>query len=278
MRTAASIAALTLALLMLGTSPVSGEEICRFDPSVGQIVCEDSGVIVDLGSPGDDPWVVPGSGGLRYLYQTTDPVAGDCYFWSNVPGGLDTWDPANDAVVIGVVIGTPECPPVLAVDPEARAWEIFRSWSLMVPDPTLQPADHGITGLPSFLATSQPDPITSSEILPDGRTLEVRADVIRLDVAWGDGEVGAYVPEQANPYPDGAVTHTYHLKTCNAEYRLNHPSGGLCHPALDHYTIDVSFAWGGSYRVGGTWIDLGTLTRDVSIAYDVDEARGVLVP
>ncbi len=253
-------------------------EVCFYDPIDGLLVCEDDGVITDPGTPPTDPRFVPGSGGLRYLYQATDPVIGDCYYWSNVPGGLDAWDPANDAAVIGIVVGTPECPGVAGVDPEVRAWEIFRSWSLDLPEPSLQPSEHGITGLPSFLATNHPPAITHTEVLPDGRVLEVRADVVRLDVSWGDGDAEVYAPELAIPYPDGGVSHLYTLKTCTADYRANHPSGGLCHPTLDVYEIVVTFEWGGSYAVDGIWDDLGILTRTATVAYDVDEVRGVPVP
>ncbi len=277
MRRFASFVALA-AIAVWFISPVRAAEVCWVDPTEGSLVCQDDGVITDPGSPGTDPWVIPDSGGLRYLYETTDPVIGDCYYWSNVPGGLDTWDPANDAAVIGVVVGTPECPPVAAVDPEARAWEVFRSWPLAVPEPTLQPVGHGITGLPTFLATNQPEPIEHSEVLPDGRTLDVRADLSRLEVAWGDGETASHVPDHASPYPDGAVTHVYRLKTCSPEYRTSHPSGGLCHPTLEHYSITVTFEWVGSYSIGGPWVDLGTLSRTATVDYDVDEARGVTVP
>jgi hypothetical protein len=257
---------------------IADEETCWFDPIRNRLICEDDGVITDPGTPPSDPPIVPGSGGLRYLYQSTDPVIGDCYYWSNVPGGLDTWDPANDPAVIAVVIGMPECPAVPGVDPVARAWEIFRSWNLDLPAPSLQPAEHGITGLPSYLATNQPTAITYSEVLPDGRTLQVRADVTRLGVSWGDGDSSTHAPELATPYPAGAVTHLYTLKTCPADYRANHPSGGLCHPTLDHYDITVTFDWGGSYNVDGIWVDLGILSRTTTVAYDVDEARGVPVP
>lgn len=278
MRSIASIAAVVVLVLTLSVDQSNAVETCWLDPAEQLLICEDDGVITDPGTPRDDPWIVPGSGGLRYLYQTTDPVVGDCYYWSNVPGGLDTWNPANDPAVIAVVTGSAECPAVAGVDPEARAWEIFRSWTLDVPSPSLQPAEHGITGLPSFLSTNQPASISYSEVLPDGRTLEVRADVIRLDISWGDGHVDAHAPELAVPYPNGAVSHLYTLKTCTADYRANHPSGGLCHPTLDHYEIVATFEWGGSYNVDGIWVDLGTLSRSATIDYDVDEARGVPVP
>ena len=276
MRRLASACALTVCVVTLGGVASAAPAGCVFDPG-GILICEDDGVVTVPGIPGD-PGVMPDTGGMRYLYQRTDPVVGDCYYWSNTPGGLDTWDPANDAAVINLVIRNPECPPVAAVDPETRAWEIFRSWSLALPLPSLQPADHGITGVPTYLATNQPSPIVHSEVLPDGRTLNVRADVIRLVVAWGDGHTDIAAPELATSYPDGGVTHTYLLKTCSAHYREHHPSGRLCHPTLDHYDVVSTFRWSGSYDIGGGWVALGTLDRTATVAYDVDEARGVPIP
>ncbi len=274
MRRTASVGVVALLILALAAVSASGDEICQLNP-LGQLVCEDSGVITDPGDPGTDPPF--DTGGLRYLHTRFDAGV-ECYYWSNVPGGIDTWDPANDPAVIGIVLSMAECPPIPAVDPETRAWEIFRSWDLALPIPSVEPEDHGITGLPTYLATNQPAAITHTEVLPDGRTLQVRAGVVRLTVDWGDGHGQAYPPEQALPFPDGAVTHTYLLKTCTPEYRENHPSGGLCHPTLDHYDIVVTFEWGGSYNVGSGWIDLGTLDRTAAIDYDVDELRGHPVP
>lgn len=277
MRRTASLGALVLALCFGFANDASAAEVCYLDPG-GQLICEDDGTITDPGAPGEPGTDPPfDSGGLRYLHTRFESGV-ECYYWSNVPGGLDTSDSANDAAVIAVVLSMAECPPTPGVDPETRAWSIFRSWSLAVPTPSLQPSDRGITGLPTFLATNQPATISHSEVLPDGRTLQVRADVIRLSVAWGDGESAIYAPEDAVPYPDGEVTHTYTLKTCTPDYRANHPSGGLCHPTLDHYDIVVTFDWGGAYSVGSGWIDLGVLTRTATIDYDVDEARGHPTP
>jgi hypothetical protein len=135
----------------------------------------------------------------------------------------------------------------------------------------------GITGLPTVLSTLTPPTISHTEVLPDGRTLQVRASVTVLTVSWGDGASSPHDPKKATPYPSGQVTHTYTLKTCTAEYRDTHPSGGLCHPFLSAYTIDATFRWTGSYNVGTGWVDLGTLQRPTSLAYPVKEARGVPV-
>jgi len=118
--------------------------------------------------------------------------------------------------------------------------------------------------------------ITYSELLPDGRTLAVRATVGAIQVDWGDGFAATHLPGQALPYPEGLVTHTYAVKTCPPEYRETHPSGGHCHPTLEAYPITATFVWTGDYAVGGPWIELGTLPSTVTVAYDVDEVQGVL--
>ncbi|MEZ5174603.1 MAG: hypothetical protein R2823_00140 [Acidimicrobiia bacterium] len=216
--------------------------------------------------------------GLRYLYTTTRAPVGDCYYWSATPGGIDSAFGRNDSAIIAITTTLPMCPPRPSVDPWTVAWEVFRSWDLDPPTPSLQPAAAGITGLPTYLSTPVPDRIEHSERLPDGRTLRVRADVRQLSIAWGDGTTLAYLPSTALPYPEGAVTHTYLLKTCSAHYRANHPSGGLCHPTLDRYPITATFTWEGSYSTGGSWRTLGTLEQSVTVSYDVDEARGVPIP
>jgi hypothetical protein len=108
--------------------------------------------------------------------------------------------------------------------------------------------------------------------------MEVRASAERLAVDWGDGTRANFDPSAARPYPNGDVAHTYTTKTCDAAYRQDHPSGGNCHPTLEAYPITATFTWAGRYRVGGGWIDLGTLDRTVTVPYDVDEVQGVLQP
>jgi hypothetical protein len=203
-------------------------------------------------------------------------VIGDCHYWSFIPGGFDTWDPFFDTDVLSAII-LPRCPvvPNTPVDVPATAWAIFRSWTLDPPDPSLQPLDRGITGLPTFLASPEPIEITHAEILSDGRPLRVRARVQELRVDWGDDEFSTHQPSGAGPYPGGTVTHTYRIKTCPPQYRAEHPSGGLCHPTLEFYTITALYRWVGEYNVGFGWVQLGTLDRTASVDYDVDEVRGV---
>ena len=151
---------------------------CRYEPGANRIVCNPTGERIDEGSgPG------PGTGtpvdddpGLRYVYTATDPGIGACYYWSNVAGGLDAWDPANDAAVIAVTLSLPECPPGV-VDPEVRAWSVFRSWNLQPPSPSVSPPDRGVTGLPSHIEAPVPVPLVHDEVRPDGRPLQVRASV-----------------------------------------------------------------------------------------------------
>ena len=219
----------------------------------------------------DDP-------GRRYVYTATDPDIGDCHYWSDVPGGLDAWDPGNDPAVIGIVTTLPPCPVTPVLDPEARAWEVFRSWDLDQPEPRVTPPSVGITGLPTHLALTPPPAIVHAELLPDGRTLEVRARVGRLHVDWGDGTSTSHDPEDALGWPDGDASHTYSLKTCTPQYRSEHPSGGLCHPNLEGYAVTSLYVWVGEYSIGSGWIALGTLDRSSTVPYAVAEARGVNLP
>ena len=260
--------------------PATADE-CWYDVR-GRLVCQASGTI-----PGTDTAVEPNvrtgeRPPMRYLYTRTDPVIGDCYYWSTVPGGLDTWDPANDGTTLLTTTQLPRCPattaPLTAAQVEARAWEVFRSFPLRRPELLLEPGETGITGLPTYLSAATPDPISHRELLPDGRRLDVRARVVTLDVNWGDGAESSQTPQRALPYPDGEVVHTYLLKTCSAEYRASNPSGPKCHPTLETYPITAAFAWQGEYRVGEPWVVLGTLTLATAVAYDVDEVMGVLQP
>jgi len=274
MRRAASVLWIALGFLALLGSAAAAEEICVIDPIDSTITCVDDGGTPGVpGDPNPDPFP---RAGPRYVYISVD-VNGDCHYWSDTPGGLDSWDPADDAAVIAAN-GLPECSVDPPVDVPATAWSIFRSWTLAPPSPSLQPSDRGITGLPTFLASPEPAQINHSETLPDGTPLRVRARVAELRVDWGDTTQLSYDPSGADVYPDGTVTHRYTTKTCPPEYREEHASGGLCHPTLEYYTITAIFRWVGEYDVGSGWIALGTLDRTASLAYDVDEVRGVPVP
>lgn len=278
---------LTVLVAAMFTSLVAtraSADSCRLNPATLKIVCRASGGTPAVSTSGG------GSGGgtsapldpIRYVYTATDPNLGDCYYWSRVPGGLDAWDASQNHLLIPVTVGLPECPGLSATlspaEVAARAWEVFRAFPLAGPEPAFEPPAHGITGLPTYVSVIDPAPITHTETLPDGRTLEVRARAAALAVVWGDGGTDAYAPGEAAPYPTGIATHVYELKTCSAAYRVEHPSGGNCHPSLDEYAVSTTFTWSGDYTVGGGWTALGTLDLTTDVAYDVDEVQGVLQP
>lgn len=224
---------------------------------------------------------------LRYLATTEHPGGeGLCWFWAPAPPGLDSWSTTNDQAILLTLWALPECP---APQPARvnlstawvveRAWDIFRSFPLAAPRPLLQPPEHGITGLPSYLSAPLPGRLSYRETLPDGRRLAVQARVTAAVVDWGDGSPAlGYPPAALLPYPAGAARHTYARKTCPPDYRTAHPSGPNCHPSLEAYPVAVTFRWTARYRLGGAWVDLGDLDRAAFVAYDVDEVVGVLQP
>lgn len=273
MRRVAPALALTVAVVGSWWLAVgSYADDCHYDP-VGEMHCSAAGGSTNP-AHGDPPRERPP---MRYIYETTDATGAPCYYWSPTPGGVDTWDPGNDPTVAGIVLTTPVCPAVIET-PGESAWRIFRSFSLALPDPTLQPAAAGITGLPSYLSTVNPADIIHAEVLPDGRVMEVWAAVRTFAVDWGDGTGGSFDAATALAYPTGSVTHAYSTKTCASEYRMEHPFGANCHPTLEAYPIAATFTWEGRYRIGGGWIYLGTLDRTTTVLYDVDEVQGVLLP
>jgi hypothetical protein len=245
---------------------------CSYSPE-GKLICTAAGGSTNPADPTPPQERPP----MRYIYETTDAAGAPCYYWSPTPGGIDTWDPGNDPTVAGIVLTTPVCP-VVVETPEESAWRIFRSFPLAPPDPTLQPAVAGITGLPTYLSTSEPADITHTEVLPDGRVMDVWATVRTITVDWGDGANGAFDVASALTFPTGAIAHAYATKTCTPTYRDRHPFGANCHPTLEAYPITAAFTWEGRYRIGGGWTYLGTLDRAVTIPYDVDEVQGVLLP
>ena len=93
MHRTASILGVTTLLLLLSLGSVAADGGCEYDDS-GDLDCSASGTTP--GTPGG-PRPDPDRTGPRYVYTATDAVIGDCHYWSNVPGGLDAWDPADDA-------------------------------------------------------------------------------------------------------------------------------------------------------------------------------------
>ena len=279
MRRTASVL-LGLAAFVAGVPNASSGEACLLDPVDGQIVCSEVGGTVTPGVPGSDN-EDPDTTGRRYVSLLTDPTIGDCFSWSNIPGGLDSSDPVNDAAIIALITSLPPCPVVAVppIDPVITAWAIFRSWDLAIPEPAITPASRGITGIPTHIAVDTPTAISASEVLPDGRILTVRARAERLTIDWGNGTITTHDPRRATGFPDGTAFNSYTRKTCTASYRAEHPSGGLCHPSATFYPIVASFVWTGEFDIGSGWQLLGSLTQTAPAdEYDVDEARGVTTP
>jgi len=265
-RTASFLLAVALASALVGVGVAIAADRCEFNAMEHRLDCSASGQTTEHPGPERSP--------LRYVYVTTMPGVGDCYYASRRPGGVDTWDPANDPTTIDILTHLPRCP---AADPRTRAWAIFRSFPLAAPEPSFEPPGTGVAGLPVYLTARVADPLRHEEVLPDGRVLRVEATVVGLDVDWGDGSTGRFRPGAARPFPDGGVTHPFRYRTCAPEER-GVVGGGPCHPTLAAYRIAATWVWEGRYRIGGPWIPLGSLRRTTVRSYPVDEVQGVLQP
>jgi hypothetical protein len=264
--------------VVLSTDGVLANDQCWVTPG-GVFACEVSGALPHPGGPGDSTYPPDERPPIRYLIVDTDYTGADCYWWSGVaiPGAIDTWDPGNDPTTIITLLNLSPCatpPPTPGVDAAARAWEVYRSWTLAAPSPALSPPATGITGLPTYVGTTT-NGLNHVETLPSGIDLVVSAAVTGITVDWGDGTANVYSPDEAVPYPDGAAFHTYALKTCSNEYRATHPSGHLCHPSLAAYPITVTFTWTAGYSYDAGWVELESVTRATTVPYDVDEIVGV---
>jgi hypothetical protein len=282
MKNAALLCLLVVPLVLAAVLPAGADDGCVITPT--GIDCSAAGSSTSPGAaPGESTPGLP----LRYLATTENPETnGLCWFWSPVPPGLDAWSGTADQAILLTLWALPECPdpeaPTMTLSTEwvvSRAWEVFRSFPLAPPQPTLQPPEHGITGLASYLSAPLPSRLSHAETLPDGRSLAVEARVTTALIDWGDGSpVLRYEPGALRPYPLGSARHTYGLKTCPPDYRVAHPSGRNCHPTLEAYPVEVTFRWTARYRLDGPWVDLGHLDRAAAVAYDVDEVVGVLRP
>lgn len=266
MRRPAPIRALAAFLALTGWLLVAFDEheVCRGEGR--EYVCE------VVGDDGERP-PRPPPPRVRYLVDN-----GECWYWSryDVAGAIDAWDPGNEDLIYDYVQNGTRCE--WDLDDTDRAWEIFRSFPLTTPAPTLEPVDGGITGMPSYLASPNPARIYHVETLPDTVIFEVRAYVVAMTVDWGDGWVTNHDVTDAVPWPTGTVTHVYTQKTCDPEYRETHPSGGLCHPFLEAYPITATYTWWGEYRIGPAWVPIGVLDLSATVPYDIDDIVGVLIP
>jgi hypothetical protein len=212
---------------------------------------------------------------LRYLVTAVDASVGPCWYWSRYGPGYDSWDAANDQIIILTRTFTPECPssrptpPASASTTTTLAWNVFRSFPLPPPNASLSPWPSGFTGIPTRLTVRPGPSFHHDETLPDGTPLRVRAAVVAVSIRWGDGSPVLRYPVE------GPKEHTFARKTCSSAYREQHPSGRLCHPVLEAYPIEIAFVWLGEYVRDDEWVGLGEIERPTSIAYDVDEIVGV---
>lgn len=212
---------------------------------------------------------------LRYLVTAVDANLGPCWYWSRYGPGYDSWDSANDQTIILTRTFTPECPSSQPTPPAGTstvttlAWEVFRSFSLPSPNASIAPWPSGFTGIPSRITVAAGPSFHHDETLPDGTPLRVRARAAAVSIRWGDGS------PPLRYTVGGTKEHTYARKTCPPAYRVEHPSGGLCHPTLEAYSVEITFVWLGEYVRDGSWVELGEILRPATIAYDVDEIVGV---
>lgn len=213
---------------------------------------------------------------LRYVQTTTMAGVGMCWRWSRYPPGFDSTHPPHYDLIAVTRTLFPECPAVpggTSISVSERAWQVFRDFALARPLPRLRP-EVGIANLPSLLDVPRPAAVTHSELLPDGRRLEVVARVQTARVDWGDGLAEAMSASQVF---GGAASHPYLLKTCAPNQRPGSAPAGRCHSTLAAYGVRVTFVWTARYRAGGSWIDLGSINRNRTVQHDVDEVIGVQV-
>ena len=266
----------------VGVGRSLGQQDCRTTPE-GQYICHITGTmpIINPGDPGSTP--IPGGepAPLEYFKIAIDPVVGECWYWSTIPGGLDSSDPANDATIIFTILSLPSCPGATGIPGtgptiDELAWDVLRSFTLATPQPIFAPPDSGITGLATYLGHDPIAELDYSETLPGGIALVVRAFISEIGVDWGDGTRSNYLIDDLVGEPSAAISHMYDLKTCTPEYREEHPSGGLCHPTLEAYPVTIAFNWVAGYEYDTGWVQLQDVELTQTTLYDVDEVVGIV--
>ena len=175
----------TLAGAVLGAVRASAADKCTLSPD--GIDCWFSGSSTSTSIVALPP--------IRYLATTDHPTLGRCWFWSRYPPGLDAFDGANDEAIIRIRFEYPRCPAPgsVTINVTSRAWEVFRSFPLRSPVPRIRPSV-GITNLTSLVTATRPTSLHHSEVLPDGRVLEVEAHVGSVPIVWGDGRPSISYP------------------------------------------------------------------------------------
>lgn len=236
----------------------------------------------DYGSASDVPVVLSP--------QVGRDDAGMCWYWTSRDSdwvligvddegtatlGIDPDGEAGGPLIVDA--SYPRCTTEPDEAPAAlmEAYELLAQYEHPTPDGLVDPpAGSGVAGMEVFVSETPPPPWEASLVSPhSGRLIEVETFVEAVEVVWGDGSE-TVVPASAfgllTGWPDGGFAHVYETKTCDD------PSGPRCHPTLDAYELEVSYAWVARYRVdGGAWMSIGIPPTATTVSYDVDEILSV---
>lgn len=118
--------------------------------------------------------------------------------------------------------------------PSEFAVSFWEEIPLPAPDPSIAPG-RAITGLAAFLETNGATDASFSLFTPLG-LLEIGARGA-YEVDWGDGTRSGPFDFEGDPWPDGAITHTYQL--------------------VGSYDVEVTQAWVADWKIGA---ESGVLT------------------
>src|SRR5690606_31248133 len=124
------------------------------------------------------------------------------------------------------------------------------------------PRGRGLAGMATYVAITVAEPWSDTLTIP-GHTLDVKAEVVTVEVDWGDGTQDRYQPNQydlLSGYPDGVASHTYQTKTCHP----NTNPADVCRP--HPYPISVTYMWDTQWRTNnGDWntLDIPPTTTSV---------------
>jgi hypothetical protein len=242
-----------------------GDSADGYDVEVTETEDGEGGVVIVISGPAPEPVTV-------YTAFGTLPDGGVCWYLTT-DETLAVHDPnagAHTDFYAGVVqAGNPQCP----YTPEDLALieSTFASIALQSPVVTTTPDGIGYTGFPLGIEPIDPLPTLTATTPPlsSGVTATVTATPRDIRIDWGDGSDSAHLPTSV-------AEHTYELKTCPPDYRVEHPRGHLCHPTLEAYPIDIAYRWTGVAVAPWGSIGLGTRTTTSTITRDIDEIIGVI--
>ena len=186
-------------------------------------------------------------------FRITDTYPdGSVYLWFSRSGDLfGSW------IDVGRVRGC-DSEPVDVTTVYEIVWDKIAAFEFTEPDPTVQPVI-GVTGAPTFLDLTPPDPVVESFASPvTGAVVEIEFVVPAVIIDWGDHteEITPSLYHLFGPYPDGDITHVYETK--------------------DYYTMTIEYAWQVRWRFdGGTWNTVTDIPNTTwTDTYQVDELVG----